>query len=110
MALNPSLITAIVAGASGLLGALIPIVTAKITSGPSAEDALTKRFTALTERMDREREGLEKKIAKLEANLADLEIKIIRDAAWGDQIQILMDRRGVKYPPRPQFEPHISTG
>ena len=79
-----------------IVSAAAAYLVAKITSGPTTEQALTAKFTALIDRQEHER-------VKLERVAADLEVMVIRLIDWADQVCEVAEDNDLEIPPRPKF-------
>lgn len=52
---------------------------------------------------DLEHARLLRNFTKLEHSLAQLEVQWLENMAWADRVILIMERRGIAYPPRPKF-------
>lgn len=84
-------------------GSLIVIKAAQIKTAPAAEEAITNRIKAADERTELELERMEGRIEDLEAQVGRLEIILMRERAWGDEVEVISTRAGVILPPRSSF-------
>lgn len=113
MAWDPVIITSAVAGLAAIFGSAVTVLVARISAGPSTEDALTNRFEALVNRQEIERLALVKDFdareAKLERVAADLEVMVIRFMEWADEVTVVAALHNVELPARPKFA-HLGAG
>jgi hypothetical protein len=106
MSFDPSLIVVpFIAAIAGIIGGLL---TARVTSKPATDEALTERFTALVDRQELERKNLvedfDRREKKLEAVAADLEVMVIKLIEWADEVTVRGNQQGWILPPRPKFK------
>lgn len=103
MALDPTLVTAGIALFSGLVGAAFPVLTARITAKPSAQDALNASFVALSAQQKLMADTLAQERDKFQILVSTLEIRVIKLNRYIDTICDRLEQRGIDYPERPLF-------
>lgn len=107
MALSPSVITALIGGGAGVLGALIPVLSAhfnaKAKAKPEVQEALNASFQVIVDELRLEREQLGKTISKLEAYNTKLKGYIATLTEYADALRDFIKGLGAIPPPRPKL-------
>ena len=80
-----------------IVSAVAAFLVAKITSGPTTEQALTAKFTALIDRQEAER-------LKLEKIAGELEVMVVLLIDWADQVEDQAEVADFQLPQRPKFK------